>query len=331
MERWKSQSRWTHLLLNGGKLLVPNEDIDLFYHEYVQSPSKLYIIEQKTKRFKFFIDIDSEYKLDPVKLGQEFSKIIDGGTCLIATSDPKFGIHFIWPQLIVDSKQARALRMKLLAEFGQDWSQIIDENVYTGPGLRMLWSYKTTDDSSVYVPFGKLENLEFIPFGQTKTADFLRMFSIRSIYEDEVSPPKKQEQSSDLETFIRINIPHQTQLKVISVTKNGKVVSTTSRYCENVKREHKSNHIWFYIDTVKNTISQRCHDEGCADFKGRQYRLPPRSMSIKTETTFKETQDVFLGSGHDYPGAQHIENTFKARCIASLEIFRDESNNVEKI
>jgi len=323
MERWKSQNKWTHLLLNGGKLLVPNDEMDMFYHEYVESPTKLYIIEQKTKRFKFFIDVDSDNKLDSVKLAQEFSKIVDGGKCLIATSDPNFGLHFIWPDLIVDSKKARSIRLRILQEFGNEWAKIIDENVYTGPGLRMLWSYKTTDDSSVYVPYGYLKNLEFFPFSQEKTSSMLRMFSIRSNVEGDVSPPRKEEQDSDLETFIRINIPHQTNLKIISLTKNGKVVATTSKYCENVKREHKSNHVWFLIDTKTNTISQRCHDEGCAQFQGRKYRLPPRRPMFKTESTNKEEENVFLGSCSDYPGAQHTEDTFKARCIASLKIFGD--------
>ena len=60
------------------------------------------------------------------------------------------------------------------------------------------------------------------------------------------------------------------------------LVSTTSKYCENLKREHGSNHVWFIVSG--NTIIQKCfclcetlrgrRDGFCKDFCGRRHQLP---------------------------------------------------------
>ena len=65
---------------------------------------------------------------------------------------------------------------------------------------------------------------------------------------------------------------------------NQFLVSTTSFYCENLKRCHNSNHVWFHI--VNDTIIQKCfctcetlkgrHHGFCKDFRGRKHKLPPK-------------------------------------------------------
>ena len=60
------------------------------------------------------------------------------------------------------------------------------------------------------------------------------------------------------------------------------LVSTTSRYCENIQRKHNSNHIWFIISG--KIILQKCfcecptlrgrRDGFCKDFCGRRHELP---------------------------------------------------------
>jgi len=52
------------------------------------------------------------------------------------------------------------------------------------------------------------------------------------------------------------------------------IVQTNSRYCQNVSREHCSNHIYFYISKKKSRIYQKCLSESknknnvrCSDYK----------------------------------------------------------------
>jgi hypothetical protein len=63
--------------------------------------------------------------------------------------------------------------------------------------------------------------------------------------------------------------------------KNQFLVSTTSKYCENLAREHGSNHVWFYVsgDLITQKCFCRCEtlegraDGFCKDFTGKRYAL----------------------------------------------------------
>ena len=62
------------------------------------------------------------------------------------------------------------------------------------------------------------------------------------------------------------------------------MVSTNSKYCENLKRRHSSNHVWFHVSG--SVIDQKCfcrcetirgrRDGFCKDFYGRKHQLPPK-------------------------------------------------------
>lgn len=41
-----------------------------------------------------------------------------------------------------------------------------------------------------------------------------------------------------------------------------------SRYCQNVKREHKSNNVYIVVDMVKRVWAQKCFDPDCTRFRG---------------------------------------------------------------
>ena len=84
--------------MDGGILCVPPEEIQDFYREYIETinlGTKLYVVEQKTESFKFFVDLD--YKA-PEKLADEdlvqFCSIIHkaletSSPCLIARARPR--------------------------------------------------------------------------------------------------------------------------------------------------------------------------------------------------------------------------------------------------
>ena len=87
-----------------------------------------------------------------------------------------------------------------------------------------------------------------------------------------------------LETFIRQFMKGQKNAKIIKMLKNedSYFVQTDSKFCENIGREHNSNHIWFYISRDK-TIRQKCFctclvnrrngSSMCKDFSGQEHNL----------------------------------------------------------
>ena len=86
--------------MDGGVLSVPFDKLNDFYEKYieaVQSGEKLYVVEQKTGVYNFFVDID--YKDDRALTLEEIKDICKiicdkvkrhgGKECLISVSPPK--------------------------------------------------------------------------------------------------------------------------------------------------------------------------------------------------------------------------------------------------
>ena len=292
VDRWRVPTGpGTHVLMDGGILYVPPEEIQEFYREYIEAinlGTKLYVVEQKTELFKFFVDLD--YKA-PDKLKDEdliqFCSIIHkaletSSQCVIARARPrsvgegliKSGVHIHWPDLVVSRTQAMNLRTKIVtslaADFPFDWDKVIDASVYGGSGLRMLWSHKKPTGDP-YVPWRSLDGREF---AKTHDVDTLALFAIRTEHHDK--PSEIMSDTGPLEEFIHRYMEGQGRAHVKKVQRsehNGWFAQTDSKFCERIKKEHKSNHIWFHIGFRR--ISQRCFDEECAEFKGTEHILPP--------------------------------------------------------
>jgi hypothetical protein len=287
--------------MDGGILVVPPEETHEFYQKYVETinfGSKLFVVEQKTEHFKFFIDLD--YKA-PEKLSDEdllqFCSIIhetiggDGiSECLIArararpvggppgedgkpTSLIKSGVHIHWPKLIVDRTTALNLRSKLIHSLGEGpWDAIIDPAVYGGSGLRMLWSHKKPTGDP-YIPWRQLGSDR--EFSKTPSVEVLELFSVRS-HEEFSQEDEKLVDASGIEEYVQKYIKGQENTHIKRVQRHeydGWYVQTDSKYCENIRRNHKSNHIWFSIHSGR--IYQRCFDEDCSEFKSQPYTLSP--------------------------------------------------------
>ena len=45
------------------------------------------------------------------------------------------------------------------------------------------------------------------------------------------------------------------------------------RYCENIRRHHKKNQIYFIVDTINKTYVQRCHDPECSGFQSARKQM----------------------------------------------------------
>jgi hypothetical protein len=293
IDRWKvPNGPATHVLMDGGILSVPkNESLD-FYRACIQlinSGSKLYVVEQKTDNFKFFVDLD--YKA-PEKLNDEdliqFCSIIheaigSPGRCLIARAQPrpvkegiKSGVHIHWPDLVVTRVQALNLRTKIVMSLSEmhdfDWNSVVDSSVYGGSGLRMLWSHKKPTGDP-YIPWrqlGKNQN-----FSKEPNLDLLALFAIRTD-EDLERPTEILQNVGELEEFIRRYMIGQRRASIKKVQRaegDWWWAQTDSKFCERIKADHKSNHVWFSI--YSGRVVQKCFDEECREFSGTPHILPP--------------------------------------------------------
>jgi len=350
-------SNLSHVLMNGGKLSIPDDRLKEFYQVYcdaVTSGEKLYVVEQKSSLYNFFVDLDykSKESLDLPEV-ESIVKVIcnkvkahGGKDALVSLAPPKelaggrikTGIHINFDQFVVDQRSAIALRQHILialftAKPSVDWSEVVDSSVYgdisrgsRGSGFRMPWSLKRARcencegrgcatcsndgrvDQVAYLPVYKyrhgpvLSMLERIE--QTPDPTILAMSAVRSSSTTHVrvEPPSgafkegaftKQETRDEftddvavaqLEAFVQKYMEGQGNARLTKAYKqnNGNlIVSTTSRYCENTKRDHGGNHVWFLV--TNEQVMQKCfcrcetlvgrHMGFCKDFTGKEYKL----------------------------------------------------------
>ena len=289
---------------------MPFDRLNEFYDVYINavtSGKKIYVVEQKSETYNFFVDID--YK-DPEPLGideiQDISKVIcetvkfhGGKECLISVAKPKqcgslmkTGVHLNWPGFVVDQASAIALREYILvslAKFNRnvEWNDIIDASVYgsvvrrsKGSGFRMPWSYKRAKHEACGArgckdcENGQVDQGPYLPLfiytdeakriDQKPSVEILKMAAVRTdqpknvtidvpsvkIKEISFSPEETRNEIYDeelrsmIEDFVRKNMEGQSDAYITKLFKNKETyyAATTSRYCENVKRKHGSNH-----------------------------------------------------------------------------------------
>ena len=344
----------THVLMDGGVLEVPFDRLNDFYKTYVQCikyGEQIFVVEQKTDVYNFFLDIDykdtTELDLDEIKsISLDVcSKIETLGLptrCTISVAKPKkkdnfikTGIHFNWPDLPVTQEGAVNLRWHVISTLNiskrGDWSHYVDGSVYGDPetgtrgsGFRMPWSHKKGKHAeckgqgcAVCEYTGKLTEGEYLPvlsYDEKGISVCDSEISVEGLWNatvrcecDPVTVPKgpvavevkkkegnfkslqtkneiiDSDLSAQLETFVRLNMPGQSKSRIKKIFKYRDTyrVETTSRYCENISRNHNSNHVWFVISN--RTICQKCFCkcetmEGrkhgfCKDFSGRPHAL----------------------------------------------------------
>lgn len=300
MDRWTRKGEVTHVLLNGGILSV--DDPSSFHEFYINSllqNKKLYVVEQKTETFRFFVDLD--YKAPEALSGDDLIRVcrimcsVIGQPCFTALTDPrmigqlvKTGVHIHWPDLHVTKQEAVQWRSQIILalrdEIEYDWATAIDIAVYQGSGLRMLWSYKTDVGSTQYKPWKRISLNVVTDLPSVPATDLLDLFSIRLHgFKTEVKKKIVQESADKLEMFIRKNLEGQDKASIQRIIKSEKgdfevlCALTDSKYCENIHAEHKRNHVWFsiYKKNRQMTIRQRCLDPACEGESGQAHILPP--------------------------------------------------------
>jgi hypothetical protein len=181
----------THLLLDGGKLRVPDDAAGEFLNAYATAlvrdagtSRRPCIVEVRTPAFRLFLDLDARSSdaefWTPSALGRlgaaidatvrECFALGDAVTTICgapakALSDGlhKVGLHVHLPDIVVTSSTALAFRARLLGRLADGWAdsgladswdKTVDAAVYTSSGLRMAWSGKGASESRHYAPLG---------------------------------------------------------------------------------------------------------------------------------------------------------------------------------
>ena len=362
---FSNNSDLSHVLMDGGVLSVPFDKLNDFYEKCVEvynSGEKIFVVEQKTENYNFFMDLDykddEEMSFEQIKsvckvICDKVSKF-GGKDALISVAEPKpidtlikTGIHINWPGFVVNRSSALGLRDHVintlnLAYGSRDWKDIVDISVYgnnsrntKGSGFRMPWSHKKGKHEAcagqgceLCNNTGKETQGEYLPIfiykhgpsstlektEQKPSVDILHMATLRTQSMEPViiegthkeatfttlqtkNEFKDQEALLLVEAFVRKNVEGQTTASITKMFKYNKqfLVSTNSKYCENKKCNHNSNHVWFHI--VGDTIAQKCFSTTnvlrqygfCKDFSGRRHQLSKKITDILYEDGKVET------------------------------------------
>ena len=381
----------THLMLNGGKLYIKDENIELFYNNYYNSTivngEKNYIVECRKDIFKLFFDLDfllNEEKYNNIidnnnELFIEIFKIINDiifdffekyYDCIITTAEPKkvkklckstenpeniiqkenikVGFHIHFPDIITNKTIALEIRKtclirlrKYTTNFENKISDIIDEHVYTGPGLRLTYSRKGyfisqtkefIDEGRPYILYLTLRNNE-------KNTDMLNIYENKDILIKHTSiltqetiitniknnPNLNCEECDDIEdenyeydnksgSWNRLHKDDIRHIEILrffntyvdnysikdikrifySDNENVYILCSVSKYCNNIGRNHNSEHIYFKLNSLG--IFQRCFckcdtTDGrkhgyCKDYQSQPKKLTPHLRKI---LNFKES------------------------------------------
>lgn len=171
-----SQTDVTHLLLNGGKLTVDQQQHVTFLNQYsnaIARKEKLFVVEKKTPVFRLFVDFDfqpppsediiqaslqSFVGLSGLWFDQPSEAVVLRKT---VDSTKKIGVHLTWDAIFVTAPIAMTFRTHVVNKLMEacttvDWNAVVDQAVYGGSGLRMPWSYKR-DAPGVYVPTATIQ------------------------------------------------------------------------------------------------------------------------------------------------------------------------------
>ena len=360
-----NNSDLSHVLMDGGVLSVPFDKLNDFYEKCVEvynSGEKIFVVEQKTENYNFFMDLDykddEEMSFEQIKsvckvICDKVSKF-GGKDALISVAEPKpidtlikTGIHINWPGFVVNRSSALGIRDHVintlnLAYGSRDWKDIVDISVYgnnsrntKGSGFRMPWSHKKGKHEAcagqgceLCNNTGKETQSEYLPIfiykhgpsstlqktEQKPSVDILHMATLRTQSMEPViiegtreeatfttlqtkNEFKDQEALLLVESFVRKHVEGQTTASITKMFKYNKqfLVSTNSKYCENKKCNHNSNHVWFHI--VGDTIAQKCFSTTnvlrqygfCKDFSGRRHQLSNKITDILYEDGKVET------------------------------------------
>lgn len=327
-----SQSPATHLLLDGGRLCVPDEHAGTFLNMYFNAilrGESVSVVELKTPLFKLFFDIDARVN----HIDGDFSRVfqciyeaihefwvLEQATKMIICSAPpkenKLGFHVIFPSIIVNAPIALAFRDILIQKLEVEcpnvcensWADVLDSCVFKANGLRAIYSHKGPNEERAYKPVSVIENehamIEDVHHDSLSVQDrreLVHACSLRTFQTTLTPCAGGQDSIADQPHFhkaggvvigrsVALDVyaevlpkvqavlpPEYAQQRFVGIfkTEHAVMLRSSSRYCQNVKREHRTSTVYFCV--TRRGVCQKCYcrkdDHGCADYSSPQYPL----------------------------------------------------------
>ena len=331
----------THYMLNGGKFFIPMPEYPVFlklYSKYVRE-YKYYIVEKKTPNFVFFSDLDFiDSETVPI---EDIIRTIQGSIlffyeqdykCIVCSSDNKTvvkngkeyikqGFHLHWPEIIIDSINAKKLRKSIVTKLNtlygkressyNNWNDIVDSCVYDKNGLRMCGSHKGMYSDNEWNHEGRaywplfvmdtagsldkkcLDNLNsdiFLTINEcsirsdSNTLSIIKNIPVCDLGEDCESDEDTSTSSSNYTKLSIISLEYKEILtffknhvmdyrvddikRIFNYGGNVYVITTKSRFCQNISRKHNSCGVYFKL--TASGICQKCFCK-CDTQEGRKY------------------------------------------------------------
>jgi hypothetical protein len=263
------------------------------------------------------------------------SKVETSGRGDDAVESVKHGVHVVFPGIFVNSPIALACREALLEKLPEafldechdpctdsstestastsgfanptnSWDSIVDDSVFRGSGLRLIFSGKGRGEDRAYVPRFEIDRYGDIRTCQLDTAavkrEYIHDTSLRVFHERLTLCAAGEHEIADqpgvhsmggcvIGTGTSINMYQEaipklrellpavykdTRFLKAFVTSHAVMIKTASRYCMNKKGEHRTSTV--YLCVTKRGVCQKCYcrkeERGCANYSSPLIPLP---------------------------------------------------------
>jgi hypothetical protein len=248
----------------------------------VQSPDEQIIVLQSPSKKKFsrhiIVNFPDKYFRSNLHVGEYVKSLVHRMSQLRASNE-EIDKYFI------RTEEGQSLRT----------NTFIDLGVYSKNRLFRLYLSSKSNKNSFLFPVGKAARWsdEQIFFStlicncENKHAELITVeslgYNLRNSLAGCINLPFKSDMS-ELQALVSafqsgMGCLRTANIRSISYQPEaGKVLIQVSgnRFCRNINREHKSNHIFLVIDLPSSSIHQRCTDPDCSQFRSNEFPIPPK-------------------------------------------------------
>lgn len=277
LNKFKADKTITHMNMLGGKYNIPYTEYQTFYELYAKCHESAFLVEKLMYPFKFFLDVDKCNVDETLLLVQ---KEFQEREYITLVNDQNDGVHVIFQDWII---QDEAQVEKAVSQLTMN----VDRSVYK-TGLRMVGSRKKLGVRRVYRPRTLRLKSESSTFGNpcVLTPEIMEMCSIHtptsvprtvSYTASDMVQKSIKRQHRDIVDFSWTKLEHMNSSFI--------KIHTLYKFCENIQREHKSNHVYYILDVKKKEMKQKCYctcenkelsvnKVPCKNFESRPIKIP---------------------------------------------------------
>jgi len=229
----------------------------------------------------------------------------------------KLGIHITFDNIFATSSTALHVRGKILEllameenPFVNSWDHIVDSAVFKGSGMRPIWAAKQDDLKRVYVPrieyiFDSNESdiIEHMinPDEIIKSLSLIKEMVVRTCLRTKGTPTKLRDSTIDINDASPVESTHFSHVSLreyadvikeitklipdkyvgnitgVVRTEHAYMFRHSSKFCQNVGREHKSSNTYFLISRAgmrQCCYSRKDDDEHrCSEYRGEHINV----------------------------------------------------------